>query len=35
MRTNLVDAGIDGARRCFETFVVDVCGLSGDVVGGA
>ncbi len=35
MRTNLIDAGIDEARRCFETFVIDVGGLSGDIVGGA
>ncbi len=35
MLTNLVDAGIEEARRCFETFVVDVCGLSGDIVGSA
>lgn len=35
MRTDLVDAGIDKARRCLETFVVDVGGLFGDIVGGA
>jgi len=33
--TSLVDAGVDEARCCLETFIVDFGGLFGDIIGCA